>query len=191
VLVAVIVACEIGFWLVLGAGLVARYLLRRDRLGAWLLAGVPAVDAVLLVVTVLDLRRGGTAGLAHGLAALYLGFSLVFGHGMVRWADVRFAHRFAGGPPPPAKPGSGSRARLRLEWQSFGKACAAAGISAVLLLGAIALVGDRGDTSALLGWFPRLGLVLVIWLLTGPAWEAGRLAVAGDRSIDDTPARIP
>ena len=60
-----------------------------------------------------------------------------------------------------------------------------------LLLGMIALVGDRGDTGALLGWFPRLGLVLVIWLLTGPAWEAGRLALTGERGADGTPARIP
>jgi hypothetical protein len=37
VLVALIVACEIGFWLVLGSGLVARYLLGHRRLGAILL----------------------------------------------------------------------------------------------------------------------------------------------------------
>ena len=30
---AVIIACEVGFWLVLGAGLFARYVLRRPRLG--------------------------------------------------------------------------------------------------------------------------------------------------------------
>ncbi len=179
-LVAVIVACEIGFWLVLAAGLVARYVLRRRRLGGWLLAGVPLVDLVLLVVTVIDLRRGGTADLAHGLAAVYLGFSVVFGHGMVRWADVRFAHRFAGGPPPVPKPRSGTPARARLEWRDFGKACAAVGITAVLLLGEVALVGSRSDTSALLWWIPRLGLVLVIWLVTGPLWEAARVALAPD-----------
>ncbi len=179
-LVAVIVACEIGFWVVLAAGLVARYVLRWRRVGGALLVGVPLVDLVLLVATVLDLRRGGTAELAHGLAAVYLGFSVAFGHSMVRWADVRFAHRFAGGPPPQPKPPSGTPDRLRHEWREFGKACTAIGVTAVLLLGLVALVGVRRDTAALLWWIPRLGLVLVIWLVTGPLWEAARLARAAD-----------
>lgn len=180
-LVAVIVACEIGFWVVLGAGLTARYVLRRRRLGGWLLVAVPVVDLVLLVVTVLDLRRGGTADVAHGLAAVYLGFSVAFGHAMVRWADVRFAHRFAGGPPPAAKPAHGTPARRRLEWRDFAKASLACGISAVLLLGLVTLVGDRSDTGALLAWMPRLGLVLAIWLVTGPLWESARRAPAPAR----------
>jgi hypothetical protein len=58
VIVAVIVACEIGFWVVLAAGLVSRYVLRRRRLSTALLAAVPLVDLVLLVVSVLDLRGG-------------------------------------------------------------------------------------------------------------------------------------
>ncbi|WP_199522137.1 hypothetical protein [Geodermatophilus marinus] len=39
VLLALIVACEAGFWLLLGAGLVTRYVLGRRRAGAVLLAG--------------------------------------------------------------------------------------------------------------------------------------------------------
>ncbi|RQX50832.1 hypothetical protein DLJ57_10885, partial [Micromonospora chalcea] len=94
-LVAVIVGCEVAFWVVLLAGLIARYPLRRPRLGAALLIAVPVVDLVLLAATMIDLRRGATATFAHGLAAAYLGFSVAFGHRMVRWADERFAHRFA------------------------------------------------------------------------------------------------
>ncbi len=73
---AIIVACEVGFWLVLLAGLAARYGLRRPRLGGALLVYVPLVDLVLLVASVLDLRHGGQAGLAHGLAAVYVGVSV-------------------------------------------------------------------------------------------------------------------
>lgn len=110
-ILAVIAACEIGFWVVLLAGLATRYLLRRRRLGGVLLAAVPLVDLVLLGATVLDLRDGATAGFAHGLAAAYLGFSVVFGPSMVRVADERFAHRFAGGPPPGRPPRTGRRRR--------------------------------------------------------------------------------
>jgi hypothetical protein len=118
VIYAVIVACELGFWLVLAAGLTARYVLRRPRLGAALLMGVPLVDLVLLVASVVDLRGGGTASLGHALAGVYLGVTVAFGHGMVRWADARFAHRYAGGPPPPRPPSSGpAHARhLRRAW---------------------------------------------------------------------------
>ena len=173
-LFAAIVACEVGFWVVLGAGLLCRYVLRRPRLGGWLLVLVPVVDLLLLVVTVLDLRRGVSAEFAHGLAALYLGFSVVFGPAMVRWADARFAHRWAGGPPPTPKPPSGTWDRAQLEWRDFGKAVGASALSVVLLLAAIMLVGTRGDTTQLWLWLPRLGLVLVVWLLAWPLWESAR-----------------
>jgi hypothetical protein len=163
-LVAVIAACEIGFWVVLAAGLAARYPLRMRRTGAALLLGVPLVDLVLLVATVADLRGGATAGFAHGLAAAYLGYSVAFGHSMVRWADERFAHRFAGGPPPRRKPRYG-RARARYEWVEFGKAAVATAIGCALLLAMIALVGDADRTAALTGWTARLGLVLAVWSL--------------------------
>jgi hypothetical protein len=184
VIVAVIVACEIGFWVVLAAGLVSRYVLRRRRLSTVLLAAVPLVDLVLLGVSVLDLRGGATPRVEHGLAAVYLGFSVVFGPAMGRWADVGFAHRFAGGPPPEPKPTSGTPARLRMEWREFGRACLAAAVSAALLLGAVAMVGERADTTALLGWLWRLALVLAVWLIGWPVVETVRTgagALSGTR----------
>ncbi|MCP9964683.1 hypothetical protein LUW74_13890 [Actinomadura madurae] len=106
-LIGIIAACEIGFWVVLAAGLAARYPLRLRRTGAALLLCVPLIDLVLLAATVIDLRGGATAGTGHGLAAAYLGYSVAFGHSMVRWADERFAHRFAGGPRRAAGPSTG------------------------------------------------------------------------------------
>src|SRR5918997_2357696 len=161
-LLALIVACEIGFWVVLGAGLTARYLLGRRRLGGTLLALVPLVDLILLVAAVIDLPGGATAGFTHGLAAAYLGFSVAFGPSMVRWADERFAHRFAGGPPP-WRPPRGGRARARYEWREFGQAVVAWAISCGLLLAAVAVVEDAERTEALLGWVARLTLILGIW----------------------------
>jgi hypothetical protein len=169
-----ILACEVGFWLVLAAGLVVRYALRRPRLGGALLVGVPLVDLALLVLTVVDLRRGSPVEAAHGLAAAYLGFSVVFGHAMVRAVDVRVAHRFRGGPAPAAKPFSGTWARARREWREFGRAALAAGLSAVLLLGAIAMLGPNADAGPLWGWFPRLGVTLLIWLVAWPLWDSIR-----------------
>ena len=172
-LVAAIIACEIGFWVVLGAGLLLRYALRLRTAGAVVLAAVPLVDLALLAFTVVDLRRGAEPSGAHGLAAVYLGVSVAFGHAMVRWADVRVAHRFAGGPPPAPQPPSGTPERVRKEWHGFGLACVAAGVSAVLLLGAAALA--QGGGGELLGWLPRLGLVLAVWLVGWPVWETVKL----------------
>lgn len=163
-LVGVIAAGEIGFWVLLLGGLALRYLARAPRAGMAVLIGVPLVDLVLLVVTVVDLRSGATAGTAHGLAAVYIGFSVAFGHGIIRWADQRFAHRFAGGPPP-VKPPKYGRGRARYEWREWGKAVVAAGIAAGLLLGMAALVGHPERTSALVGWLPLLGKIVGIWLL--------------------------
>ena len=117
-LVGLIVICEVMFWAVLLAGLAASYLLRRQRLGAALLVAAPLVDLVLLTVTALDLRSGGTATVAHSLAAIYIGVSVGFGHSLVRWADARFAHRFAAGPAPTPKPrhGAAHAAHERAGW---------------------------------------------------------------------------
>ena len=102
-----IVAGEIAFWAFVLGGLVARYLLRRPRLGVALLLMTPVVDLVLVAATVIDLRAGATADFFHGLAAIYVGVSIAFGHRMIRWTDERFAHRFAGGPPPKRRPKQG------------------------------------------------------------------------------------
>ncbi|MGH3240151.1 MAG: hypothetical protein ACRDNL_07200 [Spirillospora sp.] len=173
-LIAIIAACEIGFWVVLGAGLITRYLLRLRRASTVLLLCVPLVDVVLLAATAADLRDGGTAGFAHGLAAAYIGYSVAFGHSMVRWADERFAHRFAGGPPPRGNPKYGW-AHVRYEWREFGKAIIATAIGCGILLAMIAWVDDAGRTEALEGWIGRLGFVLAIWSLwpiTYTLWPA-------------------
>ncbi|PLR69148.1 hypothetical protein [Bacillus sp. UMB0893] len=98
-----IIGCEIGFWVFVLAGLVARYILKKKKLGAFLLICTPVVDLVLLAATVLDLKNGATATMVHGIAAIYIGISIAFGHGMIKWADQHFAYRFANGEKPPKK----------------------------------------------------------------------------------------
>ena len=179
--VVVIVACEIGFWVVLASGLVARYVLRRPRLGGALLVGVALVDLVLLAATVVSLARGETAGFGHGLAAAYLGFSVAFGHGLIRRADAWFAHRYAEGPRPQRRPKHGS-ARTRYEWAEFRRAALAWAISCSLLVAAILVVGAPERTEALEGWIVRLTVVLAIWSLwpvTLTLWPARPKAAAG------------
>jgi hypothetical protein len=168
-LLAVIVACEVGFWVVLAAGLVARYLLRMRRLGTVLLVCTPLVDLVLFVATVLDLRRGATATFAHGLAAAYIGFSIAFGHSIVRWADQRFAHRFAGGPPP-WKPPKGGRARAAYEWREWSKGVLGWTVACALLGGGILMVDDWQRSQELAAWIGRLTFAIVIWLVAFPVW---------------------
>lgn len=169
-IVAVIVACEVAFWVFIVLGLSARYLLRLRRTGAVLLALSPVTDLVLLTATALDLAGGGTATTAHGLAALYLGFSVAFGHAMIRWADVRFAHRFAGGPAP-----------LRLAGREYTKACwrdllrtiLGAAVAAAVI-GLLALVaGDVQRSAALTSFLPILGIVVaadLLWAVSYTIW---------------------
>ncbi|MEU1621984.1 hypothetical protein ABZ479_32370 [Streptomyces sp. NPDC005722] len=156
-LVTLIIACEIAFWVLLGAGLAVRYLLRRPRTGAALLLCVPLVDLVLLAAAVADLRDGGDAAARHGLAAVYVGFSAGYGHSVVRWADARFAHRFAGGPKPPPAPKYG-RARAVHEWRLLGRTAVSAAVAAALLQLAVWLVADASRTAALGEWQGRMAV---------------------------------
>jgi hypothetical protein len=104
VIVALIAACEIGFWVLLAAGLSARYLLRMPRLGLALLLCEPLLEVVLLVATALDLKNGAEPNWTHGLAALYIGYTVGHGHRTVKWLDGHAAHRLGGAPKPIGPP---------------------------------------------------------------------------------------
>ncbi|EME97443.1 hypothetical protein J7W19_22300 [Streptomyces mobaraensis NBRC 13819 = DSM 40847] len=159
--VTLIIACEVAFWLLLAGGLSLRYLLRMPRAGAALLLLEPVLELVLLVVTAMDLRDGATADWKHGLAAVYIGFSVGLGHSTLKWADQRFAHRFAGGPPPVKPPKYGPE-RTRHEWRTAGRWILSAVVAMALLQAAVWYVGSAGDTSSLRMWQTRMLWVIGI-----------------------------
>ncbi|WP_297005218.1 hypothetical protein [uncultured Corynebacterium sp.] len=173
-MVTAIIACEIGFWILILAGLTARYPLNMPRTGLVLLAATPVVDLLLLTFTVVDLRSGGEPNAVHGLAALYLGFSVVFGHRMIAWADRTYRRRIRHEDVPDPRP-TGYGPKLRAEIIDFGRALLAAGIAAAILEICVLLVNGTPHaaeaTDTLRGWYDALEVVLLIWLVTGPVWQ--------------------
>lgn len=165
-----ILACEIGFWVVLFGGLATRYLLRMRRLSTVLLVCVPLLDVALLSLITWDLGvAGATADFTHGLGAVYLGFTIAFGHSIITRVDAWFAHRFAAGPEPAKAPKHG-RARLAHEWKDWGRMVLCAVIATVVLGGITWLVDDAARTAELVGWIWRVWLVTGIWLVGWPIW---------------------
>jgi hypothetical protein len=154
VLIAVIAACEIGFWVLLAAGMVTRYLLRLRRVGMVPLAGLPLVDAVLLVASVIDIHRGAEPSFKHSLAAIFVGVSVAFGHQTIKWADKWAAHWLTGAPRP-AKPPKSAR-RERAGWYRHLLAYVI-GVGLMLVLGLLsgrgydALLGPAGTWTLVLG----------------------------------------
>jgi hypothetical protein len=172
VIVAILIGCEIGFWLLLGLGLASRYLWKLRRLSTVLLLCVPLLDVILLVAAVVDMRGGATADVRHGLAAAYLAYSIVFGHRTIRWADAHFHHRFAGGPPP-WKPPAGGAARTRYEWGFWVRIVVAYGIACLILLGLVWLVNDPSRTGGLIEFMTsmlRVPLIALIWPVSYTLW---------------------
>ncbi|KAB2812806.1 hypothetical protein F9L07_13825 [Pimelobacter simplex] len=167
---AFIAASEIGLWVLLGLGLALRYVFRRRRASTVTLALIPVLDALLVGAVALDLRRGAEAGTTHGIAGLYLGFSLAFGPAIVRWADVRFAHRFAGGPAPVKLPKHGPE-RLAALWREWFRVVLAAAIASAVMLGLVVLVADDSQDAALLSWIRPPWTLVGLWLVFGPVWE--------------------
>ena len=159
--VAVIIAAEIAFWLLLVSGLVARYGFGRPRFGIALLVATPLVDLALLAATTIDLRRGGEAALPHALAAVYIGVSVAWGKRIVSWTDARFAYRFAGAAPPvrPPRAGRAHVAHQRGEWLRH----LFAWVTGTALLGLGVLLVDDPDRSwALVNVAALWTIVLVI-----------------------------
>ncbi|EYT83863.1 membrane protein [Streptomyces sp. Tu 6176] len=160
-IVGLIVACEAGFWVLLAAGLAVRYLLGRRRLGAALLLAEPLLEVVLFAVTAVDLRNGAEPGWEHGLAALYIGFTVAYGHSTVRWLDGHAAHRLGGAPRPPKPPRYGL-ARARHEGRLWLRTLLASAVALALLQAAIWYVGGGAGTDPLRAWQTTVLRILVI-----------------------------
>jgi hypothetical protein len=148
VIVWLIAACEIGFWVLLALGLAVRYLLKWRRTSVVLLLCEPVLELVLFVVTAIDLKNGAEPGWEHGLAALYIGYTVAYGHYTIRWLDGHAAHRLAGGPPPPKPPRYGMP-RARHEGRLWLRTVLATAVACGLLQAAVWYVGDSGDVSSL------------------------------------------
>ncbi|WP_224277551.1 hypothetical protein [Streptomyces sp. LS1784] len=201
-IVTLIVAAEVSFWILLGLGLAARYLLRWRRTSTALLIGLPVVDLTLYALTVLDLRGGATASWTHALAASYAGFSIGYGPSLVRWADRHFQYRFAGGPKPLPSPKYGPE-RTRYEWQVAGRTVVSAAVTLSLITLLVPLSAGAAHFGTFAQWYLKLGLAAVInvivagcyslWPKEAPAGvvvENGR--VVTERTLADTaPARTP
>lgn len=177
---AVIIACEIGFWVFVVLGLATRYALGRRRLGAVLLAAAPVVDLVLLIAVVINLQGGATASFSHGLAALYLGISIAYGHTMIKWADARFAHRFAHGSAPLKLYGRGYTRKC---WADVVRTGVAVGVAAGIVWMLRIFVDDPTRTEALLSIYPVLGIWFVIdlmWAISYTLWPRRRPAESNE-----------
>ncbi|GGX35933.1 hypothetical protein [Streptomyces lomondensis] len=180
-IVALIAACEIGFWVLLAAGLAFRYLLRMPRTGLVLLLCEPLLEVVLLVATALDLKNGAEPNWTHGLAALYIGYTVGHGHRTVKWLDGHAAHRF-GGAPPPLKPPRYGMARARHEGKVWTGTLTGAVVATVLLQLAIWYVDDPSRVSSLESWryvawraagiHGLVALSYAIWPRKAPAGES-------------------
>ncbi|MCX5416644.1 hypothetical protein [Streptomyces sp. NBC_00059] len=170
-IVTLIVLCEIGFWVLLAAGLALRYIARKPRLGAAVLLCEPLLEVVLLVVTAIDLKNGAEPDWKHGLAAVYIGFTVGLGHSTIKWVDARVAHRFAGGPPPVRPPKYGM-ARAVHEWRTAARWILAAVTAMALLQAAVWYVGGDGDTGSLRMWQQKMLWVIGINLVIAVGYTA-------------------
>lgn len=179
-LLLAIVVAEVAFWIFLLSGLLARYALSLPRLGAILLYSTPLIDLALLVLTYIDLSHGREANFLHGISAMYIGFTLLFGPAVVRGMDVRIARKFGASNTSKADASSPAQ-QLRL----WCRCLAASGISAGLLLAGIGVVGLEG-AFWLIYWLVVTVSIVILWWFIGP-WLARRRAKTARNPKGDTP----
>ncbi|MFD2044289.1 hypothetical protein ACFSTA_10385 [Ornithinibacillus salinisoli] len=156
-----IIACEIGFWVFVLAGLVARYIFQKNKLGAILLICTPLVDVLLLVATVVDLKDGAVATTVHGIAAIYIGVSVAFGHRMIKWADEQFSYRFSDGEKPDKRKKYG-KAYAKQEREGWYRHLLSWIIGGTVLIGIILFINNSSQTEVLQRMLQLWSLVLVI-----------------------------
>ncbi|TFC97073.1 MULTISPECIES: hypothetical protein [Cryobacterium] len=190
-ILAIIVGCEIGFWVLILLGLCARYVVRLRRTGLVLLAMTPVVDVVLLTATAADLMAGATATVFHGIAAIYLGFSIAYGHKMISWADSRFAYRFADGPAPVKRY---ARAYTAECWKDVARTALAVLIAAGTLWTLTLVVDDLEKTQALTDLYRILAVIVgaeVLWAIGYFVWPRSQPARAQPSDLRSGPVSGP
>lgn len=155
-----IIACEVGFWIVIIAGLFIRYFLKKKTLGLIFLAMTPIIDILLLVATTIDLMRGATATSIHGIAAIYIGISIAYGKSMIAWADQKFKfHIMKDGTKPLKKYGYD---HAKQEAKGAFRHVLAFIIGATFLFIMIKVINEPSKTNALLDILKLWALVLAV-----------------------------
>lgn len=160
-LIAILV-CEIGFWVFLALGLLARYPLNMPKLGMALFYATPLIDLLLLAFVMIHLRSGAEVHFMHGIAALYIGLSVAFGHLTIASMDRLYQRKVL----KRDVEISTAKSPLAKEMNYFLRATVAMGIAAAV----IALVVQLTGAIELEQWYGRLVSVLVIWFILGPLW---------------------
>lgn len=155
-----IIACEIGFWVVILAGLITRYVFNKKRLGLFFLALTPVIDLLLLLVTASDLYNGAVATQIHALAAIYLGVSIAFGKSMIRWADERFLYYVKKQGTKPVKKTGYAHARHSMKGSL--QHVLAFIIGGTFLIAMIYLIGDAEKTEALYDMLRLWAIILAV-----------------------------
>jgi hypothetical protein len=155
-----IVACEVGFWVFIIAGLVTRYNFNRKKAGLLLLAMTPAVDLILIIVTSVDIYRGAVPTIAHGIAPIYIAVSIVYGKNIIRWADERFLYYVK-------REGTKPVRRIGIDHAKHGMKGSLQHVLAYIIGGSILLfmiyyIGNNEDTTALRDILKFWGVIVVI-----------------------------
>lgn len=165
-LIAIVIA-EILFWVLLLAGLFTRYALKAPRVGAALLIATPVVDLIFLALVYIDLNNGGSPNFAHGLSAVYIGYSIALGPTIIRSLDKRFARRFGGA----SKNGHTENGHTyETSLATWKRSCIAALISIALLAIGILITGLR-DSFWLIYWLIVTISIVGMWWYIGPFRE--------------------
>ncbi|MGM8216269.1 hypothetical protein ACLIA0_11925 [Bacillaceae bacterium W0354] len=155
-----IVACEIGFWVFIIAGLVTRYIFNQKKVGLFLLAMTPVVDLILIIVTGIDIYQGAVPTIAHGIAPIYIAISIIFGKSMIKWADERFLYYVK-------REGAKPVRRIGIDHAKHSMKGSLQHVLAFIIGGAMLLfmiyyIGNNTDTMALQETLKVWGVIVII-----------------------------
>ncbi|QUQ68002.1 hypothetical protein [Kutzneria sp. CA-103260] len=158
-LLTLVIGSEVGFFVLLLAGLVVRYLVKMPRTGAVLLALSPLGYVAVLIAGAIDLARGGTSDIAHVFGAIVIGIVAVSGrhhlHAMDGWVRRKLAKE-----PKPRLYGAEFARKQRTD---FYRRTGEWAVVVVLLAGGYALAGfDVLRGGALLAGIGFWTVVLVV-----------------------------
>ncbi|HHD1096128.1 MULTISPECIES: hypothetical protein [Staphylococcus] len=162
--VLIIFIGEITFWFFLLISVILRYQLGFKKISISMLIMTVIINILQMIVIFVHLFYGAKPTFFHGLTAVFIGFSLIYGRRTIQWADKWAAYKWSAGSKPIKVDKS---ANISYQWNEFYRVCLCVGLITTLILISFFFVPFE-DAFWLIYWLVVNVSIIIFWLFFGP-----------------------
>lgn len=162
--VLIILIGEIAFCFFLLTSIIFRYKFGFKRISILMLIMTIIINILQMLAIFVHLFYGAKPTFFHGLTAVFIGFSLVYGRRTIQWTDEWAAYKWSSGSKPVKVEKS---VDINYQWNEFYRVCLCIGLVTGLILISFFFVPFK-DAFWLIYWLIVNVSIVIFWLFIGP-----------------------